>query len=239
MTTASLRRMVRDHRTGAVRVPHEPVAIPGVTKNLGRTLFKVKWQAGGESVLLADDLAGLPPAETVDTGSLSRLRVEMARTNQRFGPGWTEKTAMAGEPYSLPHIAERQPLMTCARRGGIHSGNGGGNVHHAGPGATLPVAISDRGPLQSAHRQSLRCGSPTNDFGIAIGRDLAPANLHLVTPVYARSLPGTKRRTTATPARIASQQSLGQEPEALLAALSLGALFVLILASVVMKLFIG
>jgi hypothetical protein len=68
---------------------------------------------------------------------------------------------------------------------------------------------------------------------------LAPANLHLVTPVYARSLPGTKRRTTATPARIASQQSLGQEPEALLAALSLGALFVLILASVVMKLFIG
>ena len=104
MTTASLGRLLRDHRTGEVHIPHEPVAILGVKENLGRTLFGVKRQAGGESVLLADNLAGLPPAETADTGSLSSLQVEMGRTNQRFGPGWSEKTAMASEPYSLPRI---------------------------------------------------------------------------------------------------------------------------------------
>jgi hypothetical protein len=73
LTTASLGRMVRDHRTGEVHLPHEPVAILGITKNLGRTLFKVKWQAGGESILLIDDLAGSPPTEPVDTGSLAGL----------------------------------------------------------------------------------------------------------------------------------------------------------------------
>ena len=78
--------MVRDHRTGEVHIPHEPVAILGITKNLGRTLFKVKWQAGGESVLLADDLAEFPPAETANTGSPSDLTGETAHTNQRLGP---------------------------------------------------------------------------------------------------------------------------------------------------------
>ncbi len=131
--------MVRDHRTGEVHIPHETVAIPRVTTKLGRTLFKIKRQAGGESILLADDLAGLPPAD------------------------------------SLPRITR-------------------------------------------------------NDDS---------ANGHLVTPVYVKSLPVTMRRKTAKPARIASQQSLGQEPEPLLAALSLGALFILILTSVLMKLFIG
>jgi hypothetical protein len=66
LTTASLGRMVRDHRTGEVHIPHEPVAILGITMNLGRTLFKVKWQAGGESILLADDFAEYPPAQTAD-----------------------------------------------------------------------------------------------------------------------------------------------------------------------------
>jgi hypothetical protein len=70
---ASLERMVRDHRTGEVHLPHEPVAILGITKNLGRTLFKVKWQGGGESVLLVDDLAGFQPTDPADTGSLSGL----------------------------------------------------------------------------------------------------------------------------------------------------------------------
>jgi hypothetical protein len=86
LITASLGRMVRDHRTGEVHIPHEPVAILGTTRNLGRTLFKVKWQAGGESVLLADDFAEYPPAQTADTGSLSGLPGETARTNQRLGP---------------------------------------------------------------------------------------------------------------------------------------------------------
>ena len=84
LTTASLRRMVRDHRTGEVHIPHETVAILGITKNLGRTLFKVKWQAGGDSVLLADDLAGCLPTETADTGSLSSLRAEKAHTKPAF-----------------------------------------------------------------------------------------------------------------------------------------------------------
>ena len=112
-------------------------------------------------------------------------------------------------------------------------------MHHAGPSTTLLAATSERGLLQSAHRQCLRYGSPANDFGIAIESDVAPANGRLVTPVDVKSLPVTKRRRAAKPARIASQQSRGQEPEAFLAALSLGALFALILTSVVMKLFIG
>ena len=85
MTTVSLGRVVRDHRTGEVHRPHETVAILGITENLGRTLFKVRWQAGGESVLLADDLAQLPPTETAKPGSPSGLQGETAPTNQRFG----------------------------------------------------------------------------------------------------------------------------------------------------------
>jgi hypothetical protein len=111
-------------------------------------------------------------------------------------------------------------------------------VHHARPSATLAVTASERGLLQSPHRQRLRSYSPANDFGIAIERGLAAANSHFVTPVYVKSVPITNKRKTAKLARIAPQQSLGQEPEALFAALSLGALFVLILTSVVIKLFI-
>lgn len=86
MTTASLGRIVRDHRTGEVHIPHETVAILAITKNLGRTLFKVKWQAGGESVLLADDLAELPPTETANTGSLSGLQGGNSAHQPAFRP---------------------------------------------------------------------------------------------------------------------------------------------------------
>jgi hypothetical protein len=54
--TATLQRMVRDPRTGEVHVPHETFSIIGTMENLGRTLIKIKWQAGGESVLLPDDV---------------------------------------------------------------------------------------------------------------------------------------------------------------------------------------
>jgi hypothetical protein len=54
--TATLLRMVRDPRTGEVHVPHEPLSIIRTMENLGRTLIKIKWQAGGESVLLPDDI---------------------------------------------------------------------------------------------------------------------------------------------------------------------------------------
>jgi hypothetical protein len=54
--TATLQRMVRDPRTGAVDVPHEPLSIIRTMENLGRTLIKIKWQTGDESVLLPDDI---------------------------------------------------------------------------------------------------------------------------------------------------------------------------------------
>jgi hypothetical protein len=54
--TATLLRIVRDPRTGEVHVPHEPLSIIRTMENLGRTLIKIKWQAGGESVLLPDDI---------------------------------------------------------------------------------------------------------------------------------------------------------------------------------------
>jgi hypothetical protein len=54
--TATLLRLVRDPRSGEVHVPHEPLSIIRTMENLGRTLIKIKWQAGGESVLLPDDI---------------------------------------------------------------------------------------------------------------------------------------------------------------------------------------
>ncbi len=54
--TATLQRMVRDPRTGEVHMPHEPLSIVRTMENLGRTLIKLRWQAGGESVLVPDDI---------------------------------------------------------------------------------------------------------------------------------------------------------------------------------------
>jgi hypothetical protein len=54
--SANLSRMVRDHRTGQVHLPHEPIAILGITQNLGRTLIRIKWPTGEESMLLTDDI---------------------------------------------------------------------------------------------------------------------------------------------------------------------------------------
>jgi hypothetical protein len=60
MVTATLQRMVRDPRTGEVHMPHEPLSIIWTVENLGRTLIKIRWQAGGESVLLSDDIDASP-----------------------------------------------------------------------------------------------------------------------------------------------------------------------------------
>jgi hypothetical protein len=54
--TATLQRIVRDPRTGEVHMPPEPLSIVRTMENLGRTLVKIRWQAGGESVLLPDDI---------------------------------------------------------------------------------------------------------------------------------------------------------------------------------------
>jgi hypothetical protein len=48
--------MVRDHRTGQIHLPHEEVSVLRTSENLDRTLFKIRWETGGESVLLAEDL---------------------------------------------------------------------------------------------------------------------------------------------------------------------------------------
>jgi hypothetical protein len=48
--------MVRDPRTGEVHMPHEPLLIIRTMENLGRTLIKIRWQAGGESLLLPDEV---------------------------------------------------------------------------------------------------------------------------------------------------------------------------------------
>jgi hypothetical protein len=54
--TATLQRVVRDPRTGEVHMPPEPLSIVRTMVNLVRTLAKIKRQAGGESVLLPDDI---------------------------------------------------------------------------------------------------------------------------------------------------------------------------------------
>jgi hypothetical protein len=55
MTRATLQKWVRDPRSGAVHLPSEEVAIMGITRNLGRTLLKVRWQDGGECVVFPEE----------------------------------------------------------------------------------------------------------------------------------------------------------------------------------------
>jgi len=47
---------VRDPRSGQVHLPSEEVTIMCTLRNLDRTLLKVRWQAGGECVLFAEEL---------------------------------------------------------------------------------------------------------------------------------------------------------------------------------------
>jgi hypothetical protein len=54
MTTATLRTVVRDPRSGEVHLPSERVAIVKVMRNLDRTLVKVTWQAGGDCVVFPE-----------------------------------------------------------------------------------------------------------------------------------------------------------------------------------------
>jgi hypothetical protein len=51
MTTATLLKVVRDPRSGAVHLPHEHVAIMSVMRNLDRALLRVRWQSGGDCVV--------------------------------------------------------------------------------------------------------------------------------------------------------------------------------------------
>ena len=56
MTTAKLVNWVRDPRSGEVHLPSEEVTIMSVTRDLDRTLLKVRWQAGDECVVRPEDV---------------------------------------------------------------------------------------------------------------------------------------------------------------------------------------
>jgi len=62
MTTATLVKVVRDPRSGAAHMPNEQVAIMTVIRNLERTLYKVRWQAGGDCLVFPEDVEEIRPA---------------------------------------------------------------------------------------------------------------------------------------------------------------------------------
>lgn len=231
--------MVRDNRTGEVHIRHEPVPIRGVTKNLVAHCLSSSGRPAASRfylLMILQDFRRPKPriqAACQFCGWRRRVPTSVSVSEAR-------EQALASEPYSRPRITERRLLMTSARRGGVHYAITAEQMCTTQVLAQRnQVTTYERGPLQSAHRQGLCCDSPAKDLRTAIENDLALANGRLVAPLYVKSLPGAKKRKTAKPARIAVQQSLGQEPEALIAALSLGALFAIILTSLAMKLFIG
>jgi hypothetical protein len=52
----TLLKVVRDPRSGEVHLPNERVTMMSVMRNLDRTLFKVKWQSGGDCLVFPEDL---------------------------------------------------------------------------------------------------------------------------------------------------------------------------------------
>lgn len=92
---------------------------------------------------------------------------------------------------------------------------------------------SYRGRFESAIRQPQGRGFLAGGLGGVAENDSERAAGLLIAPVQVRTLPASETR------RIGAQQSVGQEAEAMLATLSLGAIFVVILMSVVMKVFLG
>ena len=239
LTMASVGRMVRDHRTGEVHIRHEPAAIRGVTRNLVAHCLSSSGRPAAKRfyllMILQDSRQPNPRIQAA-----CQFRGWRRRVPTSVSVSEAREQALASEPYSLLRITERRSLMTRARRGGVHYAI---TAEQMCTTQRLPqrnqVTTHERGLLQPAHRQCLRCDSPAKDLRTAIENDLALANGRLVAPLYVKNLPGAKKRKTAKPARIAVQQSLKQEPEALIAALSLGALFAIILTSLAMKLFIG
>jgi hypothetical protein len=57
LNTATLVKSVRDPRSGEVHRPSEEVRVMAVTCNMGRTLVKVRWQAGGDCVVFPEEVA--------------------------------------------------------------------------------------------------------------------------------------------------------------------------------------
>jgi len=59
-TTATLRKLVRDPRTGEVHQPSEVLEILRVNQNLGRTLLTIRWHDGGDCVVFPVDIEEEP-----------------------------------------------------------------------------------------------------------------------------------------------------------------------------------
>ena len=61
--TVTLVRWVRDPRSGEVHRPSEEVTVMSVIRNLDRTLLKVRWEAGGECMVFAEELEEIRPGQ--------------------------------------------------------------------------------------------------------------------------------------------------------------------------------
>jgi hypothetical protein len=57
VNTATLVKWVRDPRSGEVHRPSEEVTVMAIIRNMGRTLVKVRWQAGGDCMVFPEELA--------------------------------------------------------------------------------------------------------------------------------------------------------------------------------------
>ena len=67
MYKATLAKWVRDPRTGEIHSRSEEVTIVNVTRNLDRTLMKVRWHDGGECMVFPDEVEEIrQPCERVD-----------------------------------------------------------------------------------------------------------------------------------------------------------------------------
>ena len=74
MNTATLVKWVRDPRSGEVHLPSEEVTVMAVIRNMGRTLVKVRWQAGGDCVVFPEELAEMGQGLTRLTGWMGASR---------------------------------------------------------------------------------------------------------------------------------------------------------------------
>jgi hypothetical protein len=64
---ATLAKWVRDPRTGGIHSRSEEVTIVSVTRNLDRTLMKVRWHDGGECMVFPDEVEEIrQPGEGVN-----------------------------------------------------------------------------------------------------------------------------------------------------------------------------
>jgi hypothetical protein len=57
VNTATLVKWVRDPRSGEVHRPSEEVTVMAIIRNMGRTLVKVRWQAGGDCMVFPEEIA--------------------------------------------------------------------------------------------------------------------------------------------------------------------------------------